>query len=251
MFLTVILLVIGLALVVWRVDFWANRGSFIANRSNISNLAIALLALLSSCISSQSVHKEQLGNGYYSLYNKQKSIPHEKVYVTVVEDSVKVFAPNRPARVIENENEFLVIHSFDVDVMTVPFKYRPSASGFPRQLNTTFNGNAYVGYRIDRFQPSFKQTPAGISKGLRHKAISIGAFGGLGSASINPWTTNNQITDEYDGLVVTRGLALFIGINSVTVGLATGWDYLTDRDKSIWIYQNKPWYGIAIGLNLN
>lgn len=251
MFLTLILLVIGVALIVWRVDFLANGVFAMVRHSTTPTLAIVLPVLLSSCISSQKVHKDELGNGYYSLHHKQKGILPEKVYVAVTEDTVRVMYTDRQARIIESENEFLVKHSFDMDVMTVPFKYRPSASGFPRQLNTTFNGNAYVGYRIDRFQPSFKETPAGISKGLRHKAISIGAFGGLGSASINPWTTNNQITDEYDGFVVTRGLALFIGINSVTVGIATGWDYLTDRDKSIWIYQNKPWYGIAIGLNLN
>lgn len=34
-------------------------------------------------------------------------------------------------------------------------------------------------------------------------------------------------------------------------GVGVGWDYLTDRDKGIWIYQNKPWYGLTVGLNLN
>ena len=88
-------------------------------------------------------------------------------------------------------------------------------------------------------------------KELKHSAITVGGFGGLGSAFISPWTTNYRTTDEYDGLVLSRGLAFMVGINSLTVGLGVGWDYLTDRDKDIWIYQNKPWYGITLGLNIN
>ena len=30
--------------------------------------------------------------------------------------------------------------SFDIDVLTIPFKYRPSVTGFPNQLNTNFSG---------------------------------------------------------------------------------------------------------------
>jgi hypothetical protein len=79
----------------------------------------------------------------------------------------------------------------------------------------------------------------------------MGVFGGLGSTSITPWTTNNAITEEYNGLVLSRGFALMLGVNDLTVGLGVGWDYLTDRDKNVWIYQNRSWYGLSIGLNLN
>lgn len=41
-----------------------------------------------------------------------------------------------------------------------------------------------------------------------------------------------------------------VGINNLTVGLGVGWDYVTDRDKDVWIYQNKAWYGLILGLNL-
>lgn len=210
-----------------------------------------LSVLLGSCIGSQKAHKNEFGNGSYYVHQKHARSKPEKVYVVVTEDSITVIHPGKVVSKVTDGSRYFVRHTFDVDVMTVPFKYRPSASGFPRQLNTTFNGNAFIGYRIDRFQPEVKETPAGMSRGIKHRAISIGGFGGLGSASITPWTTGYRITDEYDGLVLTRGLAVFIGINSLTVGVATGWDYLTDRDKNIWIYQNKPWYGLAIGLNLN
>jgi hypothetical protein len=58
-------------------------------------------------------------------------------------------------------------------------------------------------------------------------------------------------TAEYSGFVLTRGLAAMVGVNDLTFGIGVGWDYLTDRDKDIWVYQNKPWYGLTVGLNLN
>lgn len=86
---------------------------------------------------------------------------------------------------------------------------------------------------------------------LGHRGITAGIFAGIGSTAVTPWTTSNLITDEYNGFIVSRGLAVMIGVNELTVGIGVGWDYLTDRDKDIWIYQNKPWYGLTVGLNLN
>lgn len=42
-----------------------------------------------------------------------------------------------------------------------------------------------------------------------------------------------------------------MGYKSLTVGLGVGWDNLLDRDKDIWVYQSKPWYGLTLSLNLN
>lgn len=135
--------------------------------------------------------------------------------------------------------------------MTVPFKYRPGNSSLPRQLTTDFNGNAFIGYRLDRFRVRISETPVGLKKRFYHRGITFGAFGGIGSTSINPATTKNQTADEYNAFILTRGLAVMLGVNNLTVGLGVGVDYITDRDKTIWIYQNKPWYGLTVGLNLN
>ncbi|WP_165940196.1 MULTISPECIES: hypothetical protein [Dyadobacter] len=56
---------------------------------------------------------------------------------------------------------------------------------------------------------------------------------------------------EYDGLVWGKGIAGIIGINNFTIGLAIGFDNLLDKNKQVWIYQGKPWLGLAFGLNLN
>ena len=86
---------------------------------------------------------------------------------------------------------------------------------------------------------------------MLHWGLSGGVFGGFGSTPITPWTTANRTMDEYNGFVLSRGVAVMGSINRLTVGLGVGTDYLTDRDKDIWIHQNKAWYGLTIGINLN
>lgn len=212
----------------------------------IKLLGLVALISLAGC---SGISKYQLRNGYYDFH--QPGQPSAKVYVKLKEDSIHVIKLDETTEVVRGQDEYFIKKSFDLDAIIAPFKYRPSSMGFPRQLNTSFNGNVYIGYRIDRFWLDYKNTPAGMVKELKHSGITVGGFGGLGSAFISPSTTNYQTTDEYDGLVLTRGLAVMVGINRLTVGLGVGWDYLTDRDKEIWIYQNKPWYGLTLGLNIN
>jgi hypothetical protein len=190
-----------------------------------------------------------LRDGHYKLV--EKGSKPKKVFVQTAEDSLVIYKDNK---IHENpllENSKLIRESFDVDVITVLFKYRPSTENLPRQLTTDFNGNLYAGYRVDRFIKYAEQTPAGIRNSVKHRAFTIGLFGGIGSTSVTPWTTNNKTTDEYSGVVISRGVAFMAGVNHLTVGFGIGWDSLTDRDKGIWIYQNKPWYGLTLGLSIN
>lgn len=213
-------------------------------------LAILMVGLITcSCAGFKNAPKFELQNDYYFFH--QPGQKPARVFVNVKEDSIEVTRLDQSVEVVGGVDEYFVKKTVDVDVMSIAFKYRPSSQDFPRQLNANFNGNVFLGYRIDRFWLDFKKTPAGMKKQLYHKAITLGAFGGIGSTFISPWTTNNKITDEYDGFILSRGLAAMVGVNNLTVGVGLGWDYLADRDKSIWIYQNKPWVGVTIGLNVN
>lgn len=206
----------------------------------------------SGCGSLKNSPKYQLSDGEYLV--KQGNAHFQKASVYVEADTFKIFFANDasvPAVMDPLTDQYFLKRSFDVDVMTILFKYRPETAGLPRQLTTDFNGNVFVGFRIDRFRLRHFKTPVGLKQAYKHRAVSLGAFGGLGSTSVTPWTTKNLTSDEYNGLIVSRGLALMVGLNNLTVGIGMGWDALTDRDKQIWIYQNKPWYGLTLGLNLN
>jgi hypothetical protein len=215
-------------------------------------LGLFFIALIiQSCASLRNAPKYELDDGYYTF--RQGSTRMKKVFVQSNADTVKVYAAqgSPPISVVPSKDEFFIKKSFDVDVITIGFKYRPATVNLPPQINTNFNGNLYLGYRIDRFQFRFRETPAGIRKSFHHRAISFGGFAGLGATAVNPWTTNGAIADEYDGLIVSQGLAAMIGLKSLTVGVALGWDNLLGRDKPVWIYQEKPWLGLSLGLNIN
>lgn len=214
----------------------------------------ALAWSLASCAIVRTSPKYQLGDDVYVL--KQKGMPPQKVYVDAQPDTVLAFRPDdaetRTTPLPRSGlDEYFIKNSFDVDLTLIPFKYRPSQAGFPRQLNTEFCGSVFVGYRRDRFQVRFRKTPAGVRRETIHRAAAIGVFGGVSSVFVSPWTTNYLTTDEYSGFAFTRGIAIQAGVNALTVGVGLGFDYLTDRDKSIWIYQNKPWVGLTLGINLN
>ncbi|MBL0744135.1 hypothetical protein [Chryseolinea lacunae] len=213
---------------------------------------LLLVVSLSACSTFKDAPKYQLSDGTYRF--KQTGGKYQRAQIYVQDDSTRIHlaaSSKTPMVPDPSKDQIFVKPSFDIDVMTVPFKYRTATANLPRQLTTEFNGNAYFGYRLDRFRIRYKQSPFGTKKTFSHRGLTVGGFLGLGSTAVTPWTTNNQTLDEYNGLVLSRGLSCMIGINNLTVGLGIGWDSLTDRDKDIWIYQNIPWYGLTLGLNLN
>ena len=229
-----------------------------------------LLALvLAGCGSLRESSKYAFASGLYRV--RSANGRSMRAYVTVAEDSIQSFpvvrGGGRAAQVDTSRRMVLVLpetaphglpptgfvqSSFDLDVLTIPFKYRPVADGFPRQLNTNFNGALYLGYRSDVYRLRYRRTPLGVHRRqVRHYGFSFGLFGGLGVTAVNPWVTNNQVAAEYDGVVFNKGVAAIVGIDAFTFGLGLGFDDLLDGNRRAWIYQRKPWLGLTLGLNLN
>ena len=123
----------------------------------------------------------------------------------------------------------------DINMLSFPFKIRPSIKGFPSQLNASFNAALYLGKR----------------KEWKKKAYGSGLFAGLGAAAITPYVTQQKIDYEYEGLVISTGIATVYDIKQINLGLAIGIDHLMDKNSNKWIYQHKPWFGLLFGMNLN
>jgi hypothetical protein len=169
-------------------------------------------------------------------------------------DSVKAGKNSYPQQVSGesiNQHNFRQT-SFDIDFLTIPFKYRPVSNSLPAQFNTNLNGAVYIGFRNDIYRLWYKKTPLNnYIRQTTHYGFSVGLFSGFGGTAMNPWVTDDQISSEYDGLVWLKGIAGILGVNNFTIGLALGWDNLLDKNNKVWIYQSKPWLGLAFGLNLN
>lgn len=149
-------------------------------------------------------------------------------------------------------NKIFIRHSFDIDAFTTPFKFRAAIEDVPPQLNSTFNAAIYLGYRSDHFFFRTKNVAQGIERKFSQRiSYGFGGFGGLGSATINPTVLRNTSDAEYDGFVFEYGTAVVISYGNFNTGIALGADALAGKYRTNWIYQNKPWIGIIIGINLN
>lgn len=140
--------------------------------------------------------------------------------------------------------------TLDVDILTIPFKIRPSQQDFPPQLNPNFSAAVYMGYRLDRYKirPATKTDNQLLLTGL---GAGLGGFLGVGAVTMNPFVTQNAIAYEYDGLVINGGVATIYDAKKFNLGLAVGLDFLLDNNRRQWLYHRKPWLGVLFGINLN
>jgi hypothetical protein len=218
---------------------------------NIHYLIIVIALTQQACGSLRNLPKYTLGTGYYDF--KQKGSKFKPVFVETTKDTVHIYpaSDGEKISIIPSKSEIFQSNRLDIELTSAIFKYRSATVTLPRQLNVEFNGNVYFGYQINRYQVHYTNTPVGYVKNSVYHGITMGAFGGLGVTAVTPWTTNYQMMDEYHGMVLTHGFATMIGLGRITGGISIGWDYLTDRDKEIWIYQGEPWFGVIVGLNIN
>lgn len=230
-------------------------------------IILCALNLFTGCKILHNSAKYNFTSGFY--FSKLNTGKQKKYYLVTGGDSIKVY-PSHVARQIADTIKSITVlfppnkkpssfsdysfraESFDLDVLTLLFKYRPAVHGFPNQFNTTLNGAVYAGYRTDIFKLSYKENPLHIAnRNITHYGYSVGGFLGAGAARIDEYVTLGRINYEYDGTVVTGGLAGEFGINKLNFGLTFGLDYLTDKNRRVWVNETKPWMGLSLGLNLN
>ena len=230
-------------------------------------LLTCLAALAFGCNVTGSSSKFKFADGYYRSRLSGKK--NQKYYVTAGTDSIKVY-PERISRQIADTVKSITVlfpehvppvnfskkqfisQNFDLDVITILFKYRPPVKNYPAQLNTNFNGALYAGFRKDLYILSYSNTPLHVAnRKIIHHGYSFGGFAGIGSARIDEFVTLNRINYEYDGALFTIGVAAELDLNKINFVIMTGLDFLTDRNSHVWVNEKKVWIGIGIGLNLN
>jgi hypothetical protein len=230
-------------------------------------LVSCLAVLAGGCDVTGSSSKFQFGDGYYrSRLNGEKN---RKYYVTAGTDSIKVYPANISRQIADTVKSITVMfpqhiapvnfskkkftsQNFDLDVITVIFKFRPPIKDYPGQLNTNFNGALYAGFRKDVYMLSYSNSPLHIAnRKIIHNGFSFGGFVGLGSARIDEFVTLNRIGYEYDGVLFTPGVAAELGLNKINFILMSGIDFLADKNSHKWVNEKKVWVGIGLGLNLN
>lgn len=231
-------------------------------------LLYILILTCAACGLARPTAKYQFSDGYYSTRGIGSL---HNVYVYSRDSNITVYsllAVSRRGHIDTNKHHAIIFGqtepdsfkkapvftkgSFDIDFLTIPIKYRFPTEGFLRQLNANLNGGLYLGYRKDFYILHYNVSPLGVStRSMTHLGFSAGGFLGFGNTFISQYVTKGAVQAEYDGVVFNRGFAAIVALNRFTAGIALGWDKLLDSNHLNWIYNNKPWTGIVLGLNLN
>lgn len=197
---------------------------------------------------------------YNMLDSVAKQVPSQKHIKIEVEETTDGILSLKPIseKVIPLEIKMSSIqnlkiyrYTFDVDILTIPFKIRPSVKGFPQQLNPNFSAAVYLGRRRDSYRISSLNARGTQKFKVSGVGYGYGGFIGLGAVTMNPFVTEQQIDYEYDGFVINGGFAGIYDAKKFNLGFAVGADFLLDKNNKSWIYQGKPWFGLLFGINLN
>ncbi|MBK8346675.1 MAG: hypothetical protein IPL08_03305 [Saprospiraceae bacterium] len=190
----------------------------------------------------------------------------KKVFLDISENQIKVFDATKmskdhaPVKVISLAGNDSICYypskyrtsGITLNMTTVLFKFRPSTSEVAPQLNTDFNAAIYSGWRTDSYFVNSKETPLGhCTYQIVRRSYDIGMLFGTGSTLISPFTTKSAFALEYNGMILQGGLAGSIQSSFASFGLSAGVDYLIGPQRKIWIYQQKPWIGLVVGIALN
>ena len=193
---------------------------------------------------------------YRIIHAGQSDLLGQKLYVLDAGDSLQLLNPRTDQRRFVHRSAYqpwtFQRSEIDVDVFTLPFKIRPAQVALPAQLNSNFNAALYIGRRIDLYNYRWKPiSPTYAVRQLQSRGFGYGLFAGIGSVTINDFVTRTPIGIEYEGVVVNAGAAAIYDARIFNIGLAVGLDHLLDGNRQHWIYQQKPWFGVLFGLNLN
>jgi hypothetical protein len=227
---------------------------------------ILLFALLTGCAPIDEIYSHEFSSGYFKL--KAPETTPQKVYLDKIDDSLVVYPVIRDGKsripdkskyqginissVIPGSylyNNTFVKTSLDVDLSTVVLKFRPQMADVSSQLNANINGVIYAGFRKDffRLKTGFSKLRQ-VNTFVRHTGFDFGLFAGIGITQINPTVTDNKTAQEYEGIVFQKGFSVFGTYENMSIGLAVGFDNLLGGNKNIWIYNNKPWFGLVLGI---
>jgi hypothetical protein len=141
--------------------------------------------------------------------------------------------------------------TFDIDLFTIPFKYRFSTVGRPGQLSTSANVGVYAGIRFDlgRYRKIYYRREQ--HSDIQSFSFGVGTVFSIDPVLVNEFNTEGRVTQEYEALGVNYGLAAIFGYKRVTAGLVLGFENLADRNNRLWVYRQKPWLGLMVGININ
>lgn len=134
--------------------------------------------------------------------------------------------------------------------MTIALKIRPELDdSLPSQTETGFNLAIAYGQKFEI--NSFRMRKNIFGEQVNRYSLSFGLFAGPSATDLKASNTTDP-TIRYDrkAVLVSSGGFLMFGVNRLHIGYTLGVDFATGRSAQSWIYQGRPWHGIALAFDL-
>ncbi|MEJ1938069.1 hypothetical protein WDZ92_48365, partial [Nostoc sp. NIES-2111] len=145
-------------------------------------------------------------------------------------------------------------HKFVLQTATIPLKIRSQINNaayldsFPSQVETGISIGFLVGNKItwNRYR-----TSANIFGQKTDKySVTGGLLLSLGGTDLSTTTTRPKIQIPRKAPTISYGGSIVLGINSINIGWAFGWDNPMGKNASTWVYKGKMWNGVIVSLDL-
>ncbi|WP_027065557.1 hypothetical protein [Maribacter sp. Hel_I_7] len=158
----------------------------------------------------------------------------------------------------EKDNEFKksvpIIYSDNKMVfqtLTIPFKIRGKKGEMPSTVATNFNAGIAYGYQwnLSKVWPIYGKNGSMVGYEKNKITFSLAPFAGLTTVGLTPENTAPDILVNQTVMGYSIGTAGVFSFNKLNLGLAFGLDHGFGNAEN-WIYQDKLWTGIVIGLDL-
>lgn len=227
---------------------------------------LTALILLSGCCILENTSTQSINNRFFKQSGRSNS---KDMFVKSEDDEVKIYRVNSENFTCELDSSTVEIFpliiceknilpqksfhekGFEINFIMLPLKFRPAAQGVPSQLNCDFNGSIYAGFSKSRYNIDYSNHKTDFYvRNISNCEFSYGIFLGIGNTFVSPTTTNHAIDDEYDGVVLQKGIAVYLGYNNLKAGIALGMDNLLGKDRHSWIYKNRPYLAFTLGFNI-
>lgn len=140
--------------------------------------------------------------------------------------------------------------SFVFQAITIPFKFRPEIDDLSYEVTTGVNAGLAFGKKWTKssVRPIYEKDYNMIAYYKNDISFSILPFCGLTTIKHEANNTDPSISSSRNIIGLNYGISGIFELNKLNVGFAYGFDVGLGEGKADWIYQNKKWYGVIIGL---
>ncbi len=159
-----------------------------------------------------------------------------------------------------NGNEYLIGEKFNykssesiTQALTVPFKFRGAMNHIPYEVTTGVNvGIGYgIKWKWSSLKPIYhknqKKMVAYVDDDF---SFALLPFAGFTTIKQTPSNTNNNIESDRTIIGLNYGVSALTQFNKLTIGVAYGFDKGLGEGVIYWLYQDKNWIGLIVGLEI-